>query len=222
MFPAAALLLAAVLWGLRRRWRGPLAGLLFFVGTLFPVLGFFNVYPFIYSFVADHFQYLASLGMITLASAGMALLLERWALWPGIGGYVLCLALLATLAILTWRQSRMYTDIETLYQTTIDRNPDCWMAYNNLGLVLAMQADMQEAIEHYQQALRLKPDYANAHNNLGLALADAGRLQEAIEHYRQALRLNPDYIEAHNNLGIALVQAGRLQEAIEHYRRPCA
>ena len=81
LFPAAALLLLAVLWGLRRRWRGPLAGLLFFVGTLLPVLGFCNVYPFIYSFVADHFQYLASLGMITLASAGVALLLERWRLW---------------------------------------------------------------------------------------------------------------------------------------------
>ena len=75
LFPAAALLLLAVLWRLRRRWRGPLAGLLFFVGTLFPVLGFCNVYPFLYSFVADHFQYLASLGMITLFAAGVALLL---------------------------------------------------------------------------------------------------------------------------------------------------
>ena len=73
---------------LRRRWRGPLAGLLFFVGTLFPVLGFFNVYPFRYSFVADHFQYLASLGIIALASAGVALLLERWGLWRRPAGYV--------------------------------------------------------------------------------------------------------------------------------------
>ena len=76
LFPAAALLLLAVLWGLRRRWRGPLAGLLFFVGTLFPVLGFCNVYPFLFSFVADHFQYLASLGIITLAAAGAVLLLN--------------------------------------------------------------------------------------------------------------------------------------------------
>ena len=46
--------------------------MLFFVGTLFPVLGFCNVYPFIYSYVADHFLYLACLGVITLASAGVA------------------------------------------------------------------------------------------------------------------------------------------------------
>ena len=75
-FLAAALLLAALLWRLRERWRGPLAGMLFFVGTLLPVLGFCNVFPFIYSYVADHFQYLASLGIITLAAAGMARLLS--------------------------------------------------------------------------------------------------------------------------------------------------
>jgi len=219
LFPAGALLLAAVLWVLRRRWRGPLAGLLFFVGTLFPVLGFFNVFPFIYSFVADHFQYLASLGVIALVSAGIALLLKRCAFWPRIGGCILCLALLSSLAILTWRQSRMYVDIEMLYQTTIENNPNCWMAYNNLGLLLNNKGQTQEAIEYYQQALRLKPDYIEAHNNLGTALADAGRQQEAIEHYRQALRLNPDYIEAHNNLGAALADAGRLQEAIEQYQQ---
>ena len=90
LWPAAALVLVAALWALRRRWRGPLAALLFFAGTLFPVLGLFNVYPFLYSFVADHFQYLASLGIMALASAGIALLLGRWRLWgrPGATGYV--------------------------------------------------------------------------------------------------------------------------------------
>ena len=70
VYPAAALAVLAVAWAVRRRWRGPLAGLLYFAGTLFPALGFFNVYPFLFSFVADHFQYLASLGLITLAAAG--------------------------------------------------------------------------------------------------------------------------------------------------------
>ena len=69
LFPAGALLLAAALWPVRRRWRAPLAALLFFIGTLFPALGFLNVFPFRYSLVADHFQYLASLGVITLVAA---------------------------------------------------------------------------------------------------------------------------------------------------------
>jgi len=95
------------------------------------------LYTFLYSFVANHYQYLASLGVIVLASAGIALLLERWRLWRRPGGYVLCLTLLALLAGLTWRQSRMYTDIETLYRTTIEENPECCMAHLNLGKVLS-------------------------------------------------------------------------------------
>ena len=61
---AATLAAAIGLCLTARRTRGPLAGFLIFIGTLFPVLGFLNVLPFRYSYVADHFQYLASLGLI--------------------------------------------------------------------------------------------------------------------------------------------------------------
>jgi hypothetical protein len=61
IYPAAALAVIVVAWALRKESRGPLAGVLYFAGTLFPALGFFNVYPFQFSFVADHFQYLASI-----------------------------------------------------------------------------------------------------------------------------------------------------------------
>ena len=71
LFPAAFLLAAVLFWGLRNRSRAPLAVLLYFAVTLFPALGFFNVYPFRYSFVADHFQYLACIGPIAAAAAGI-------------------------------------------------------------------------------------------------------------------------------------------------------
>jgi protein O-mannosyl-transferase len=218
LFPVAALLLAAVMWNLRRRWRGPLAGLLFFVGTMFPVLGFFNVFPFIYSFVADHFQYLASLGVITLVSAGIVLLFKRWWLWDRIVGYALCLALLSTLAILTWQQSRMYTDVVLLYQTTIEKNPNCWLAYNNLGKTLTQAGKPIEAIEYFRQALLIKAHMTEALNNMGNALGDLGRLQEAINNYQQALRIKPNDPEVHNNIGSVLGRSGRPEAAIEQYR----
>ena len=218
LFPLAALLLTALLWRLRRRWRGPLAGWLFFVGTLFPVLGFCNVYPFIYSYVADHFQYLASLGIITLASAGTALLLARWGFGCRPGGYLLCLTLLAGLTALTWRQCRMYGDVETLYRTTIAGNPDCWMAHNNLGLALAGRGQVEEAITHYQTALEIKPKFAEAHNNFGVVLGQRGRFDEAIIHFRQALKIKPDYANAHNNFGNALAGQGKIAAAIVQWR----
>lgn len=131
LFPIATLSALAGCWCLRRQSRAPLAAALLFVGTLFPVLGFLNVYPFIYSFVADHFQYLASIAVIAIVSAGLALWRERipesWQWFVPIGG----LLLLVVLASLTWRQSQMYGNVITLYRTTIARNPNCWMAYNS-------------------------------------------------------------------------------------------
>jgi tetratricopeptide (TPR) repeat protein len=215
IFPVAALALVMVLWRLRRRiGRGPLVAVLFFGGTLLPALGFTNVYPMRYSFVADHFQYLASVGLIVLAVAGITMALG----FLGKGNLLLkpvCYgALLLTLGVLTWRQCRMYSDIQTLWQATIDRNPACWMAHVHLGNALFNKGQTDEAMSQYQEAIRLKPDDADAHNNLGNVLDKNGQIDEAIDQYQKAIGLEPDDVEAHYNLGVALFNRGQTDEAI--------
>jgi protein O-mannosyl-transferase len=215
LFPLAVLALVVGLAIYAKRNRGPLAGLLFFAGTLFPALGFFNVYPFIYSYVADHFQYLASIGAIATLSAGLTLVAKRLRVegrWPAMaaGGLLLC-----TLGTLSWAQSTMYQDVETLYRMTIARNPGCWLAHNNLGAeLLESSTRVEEALAHLETAVRLKPDYSPARSNLGNALARMGRWPEAIAEYRAALRIKPDSVNAHNNLGNALLKVGRSEEAV--------
>jgi protein O-mannosyl-transferase len=219
LYPAAALLLLVVLIRLSRRWRAPLAGALFFIVTLFPVLGFLNVYPFRYSLVADHFQYLASLGIITPVAAGIASLLITGRHWVRPIGYLWCLGLLTSLAILTGRQTAMYTNIETLWQTTIERNPTAWMAHNNLGTVLLQKGQLDEAIVHFRKALEIAPDHADVRANLGSALLQKGDVDGAIAQYEKALEIKPDYAEVHYNLGNALLLKGQLDEAIAHYKK---
>ena len=214
--PLGAAVVLAGLWFLRRRCRGPLATMLFFVGTLFPVLGFLNVFPFRYSFVADHFQYLPSLGVIVLAAAGITLGLERLPHRMRWAGQAAAVALVGVLAILTWRQSRMYSDVETLYRVTLEQNNKCWLACNNLGNLLVDTGRTGEAIELLGQALRLRPDLPYVHNNLGNALTKVDRIPEAIEQFEQALKLRADYVAARSNLAFALVRQGRTPEAIEH------
>jgi protein O-mannosyl-transferase len=219
LFPAAALLLLAGLWAVRRRWRGPLAGLLFFGGTLFPALGFSNVYMFRYSQVGDHLQYLASLGIITLFSAGAALLLARRGQWGRLVGQSLCLGMLLTLAVLSWRQSRTYIDGETLYRATIQRNPDCLLAHYNLAKHLSAAGKADEAMDHYYEVLRLDPNYPDIHNDLAIILAAKGQREAAIRHYRKALRLDPGYVVACVNLADMLASEGKTDEASEYYDR---
>ena len=219
LFPLGAIALVGTLWLMRRRWRGPIAGLLFFIGSLFPALGFFNVFPFVYSFVADHFQYLASLGIIVVVAAAITVALDRMPPRLRRASQALCVAMVAVLAVLTWKQSGMYRDPQVLYETTLDKNPDCWMCRNNLGILLAQAGKLWEAIGQYEAALRINPNNAFAHNNLGNALAGEGLLSAAMGHYQQALRLNPDYADAHYNFGNALVLEERLPAAINHYEQ---
>jgi tetratricopeptide (TPR) repeat protein len=213
LFPAGVLAAAAGLWRIARRRHGPLAGFLFFAGTLFPVLGFFNVYPFRYSYVADHFAYLAVLGILVPVASVLA---DDRLNKPA--RFVLTAAVLAALGVSTWRQSGIYRDEETLYRVTLERNPGSWLAHNNLGnILLKIPGRRDDAKAHFEAALRAKPDYWEAHLSLGNALVEIpGRLDDAIGEYRTALRVAPDSERTHANLGNALLQAGRTEEAIVH------
>jgi tetratricopeptide (TPR) repeat protein len=215
-----ALAVTAGLWLIRQRSRGPLAGWLYFVGSLAPVLGFFNVYPFQFSYVADHFQYLASLGIITIAAAGIASVLAQASPRARVGGRIFCALLIAGLAVMSNLQSSTYRDSETLYRTTLERNPACWMAQINLATELVKSpAGVPEALIHYEEALRIRPANAEAHNNLANELVKLpGRMPEALVHFERALQLDPTFVEAHVNLANALATLpGRMPEALAHY-----
>lgn len=218
IFPGAALLLLAGLVGWRRRDRAPLAAALLFGGMLFPVLGFVNVYPFVFSYVADHFQYLASIGMIAFLSAaatrGFALLA-----WPRWSGPATAAGVLAILGGLTWRQSAMYRDVFALYETTLERNPTSWVAQLNLGTALDEAGETEKSLSHLQRALELKPGFPETLNSLGNALNRLGRSGEALPWLEQAVRLQPRFAAAHNTLGATLMNLGRSAEGLVALRR---
>jgi tetratricopeptide (TPR) repeat protein len=226
------------LWLIRAKWsRAVFFALAYYVVSLFPVLGFFSVYFFRYSFVSDHFQYLASMGPLALAGAGIVTACRRiaasrrFSALPSIsrhGAMVrtplvgICGVLLLSLVFLTLRQTAVYHNLVTLYTATLTKNPGCWMAHYNLGIALSDQGDTDGAIAHYRQAVELRPSYTEAHYNLGRLLVQKDQLDEAIAHYEKGLEINPADAEAHNNLGATLFASGRVDEAIAHYRKALA
>jgi tetratricopeptide (TPR) repeat protein len=223
LFPAGVVAVAIVLlWIARRRnERGPLASFLIFAGTLFPVLGFLDVYPFRYSYVADHFQYLASLAIIIPVAALLARIARQKKLSHSVT--VTCAAVLVLAAgAATWQQSRMYGgDVEALYRETLRRNPGSYMAHNNLGdMLLEQPGRLQEAIGELEAAIVASPDDPEGHNNLATALRNVpSRQPETLSEYQTAIRLKPDYAEAHNNLAIALSRySDKQQDAIAEFR----
>jgi len=220
--PLAGLaLVAATLWQFRdARWtQAAILGLGYFVIALLPVLGFFDTFFFRYSFVADHFQYLACLGLTSLAVSTGTSICERAGQRGRIGGTLAAATVLLVLGVSTWRQARIYQNLETLWRDTLTKNPACSLAHNNLGVVLAGAGKVTEAVEQYEEALQYYPDYAEAHSNLGLVLFQKGDVPDALAHFEQALRGEPNRAETHNNLGLALVSLGRVPEAIGQFKQ---
>ncbi|MBZ5585296.1 MAG: tetratricopeptide repeat protein [Acidobacteriia bacterium] len=223
LFPLGMAAVALAFGLLARKNRGPLAAFLIFTGTLFPALGFFNVYPFRYSYVADHFQYLAALAIIVPVASGLTVLarrigVRRWGTW---GALALSALLATTLGAATWRQSGAYRDYETLFRVTMARNPGSALVHNNLGTMLMLKPDgIPEALAEFEEAVRLKPDSPELRVNLGLALAQMpGRLPDAIAEYQTALRADPNFYAAHLNLGLALMSIpGRTRDAVAEYQ----
>jgi tetratricopeptide (TPR) repeat protein len=212
------ILLAAWLW-LRRRvlGRGPIAALIFFVAVLSPMLGFISLFTFYFSFVADHYQYLACLGPIALFAAACSWLTTKWRVGqPAQRAFLALLFIL--LGSLTWLQAGAYHDQQTLWRDTLKKNPRSWMAHSNLGMVLVETGNYAEAEIHYDEALRLKPDNPEAHYNLANLLVATRRIDDAISHYEAALRFNPSDADTHNNLGVVLSSKGQTAEAISHFR----
>jgi protein O-mannosyl-transferase len=218
--------LLMVVGGLLFLWwkrNGPLRPVFFsaayFVISLFPVLGFFNVYFFRYSFVSDHFQYLASIGPLALAASGIITGLDflgkaKLSLKPALSG-----ALLLTLGILTWSQAETYKDIETLWRTTLSRNSDCWMAHNNLTGALLDEGRTDAAIAHSQKALSLRPDDPESNANMAKALCQKGNTDQGIAYYQKALKIAPGKPATHNNLGNAFREKGQFTDAMSEYQK---
>lgn len=207
LFPLAIAALFFTLAFIRRPFaKASSAALLFFIVTLAPTLGFFNVNYMRHSFVADHWQYHASLSLIALMAAGLARIKSR----------IPTFALLAIFGVLTWNQAHVFSSEEAYWRHTLKRNPSSWTAYLNLGTVLSKNGMISEAALDLQRAIELNPNCAEAHNNLAVILIHESKLEEAAEHLRESLRINPDYSAAHTNLGIALAGQGKFDQAIPH------
>jgi len=214
----AVVALAASAWALRGRLgRGPAASLAFFAVTLFPALGFFDVYPMRYSWVADHFQYLASLGPIVLLSAAAAVATNRLASnhpWtrrvaPAVAGLAL-----AALAGRTFARCHVYADEETLWRDTVAQNDDAWIAHNNLGILLAQQGKNDEAAKQFERTLTLRPEHTGALANLGYLQELMGRDDEAALTLARAAAARPSDADARTHLAHVLFRLHRATEAL--------
>ncbi len=213
LFPIGVVAFAGALWRFRQRLeRGVFAAVFFFAGTIFPVLGFMNVYGMRFASVADHWVYVSSLSVFALGASALVLAAERLRrAWIG-PAFAACV--LPLLAGLSWREAAQYRDAETLWRSTISRNPGNWMPYYSLGLLKMEQGRAEEALGYYRQSIERKPRHPIAYSNIGVALFQLGRDPEAVASFDKAIALGVRMPEVQANLANALLRLGRSDDAI--------
>ncbi|MDX1682926.1 MAG: tetratricopeptide repeat protein, partial [Phycisphaeraceae bacterium] len=219
----AALMVPVGLWLARRRiGSGPLVAVLFFGGTLVPAIGFFNVYPFRFSFVADHFQYLASIGILVLMAAGVDRgwrAVARSAETAGRWRPVVWVVPVAVLALLAHDRAWSFTSSERLWERSLAANPRSWLGQNELGIVRRGAGDLDGAIVRFSRAVELNPKFLAARVNLAEALRTRGRTREAMAQLEAALEQHPRYGPARLARGLMLAERGELERAWDQLER---
>jgi len=208
----------AICWQNRRiLGRGPICALAYFVAMLLPVLGFFKMSYMWHSLVADHFEYLAIIGIIALESGVVA----TWAgfkpsLRPVLAGLAALVVLL--FAAMSWRHEETFSDEEVLWNDTLAANPNAWAAHDRLGALLLSKGRDAEALLHFGLAVQDEPTQAMARANYGYALNRLGRQNEAIEQYQIGLRLENTPL-LHTVLALAYANTDRYDESIGECRK---
>lgn len=219
VFSGAILALGTSFWRSGRAasttWRAMLFFWALYCVALVPVLGFVDVGFMKYSLVADHYQYIALVGVCAAGAALLFAVAKRFCLTTDSLALV-CSVVCIILGGLTFEQSMLYASAERLYRATLAKNPDCWLLRNNLAAILNDTGRPAEALEQAREALHAEPHSPEALFNLAKARGQLGDLQGAIDGYTAAIEAGRRYPEAENNLGILLGKVGRRQEAISH------
>lgn len=203
LMPLSAAIVLAGLFAMRKRLgAGPLVAMLFFGGTVFPALGFANLYPTRYTFVADHFQYLASIGVIVL----MAAVLSR--------AGKLAWVILPVLGVLTSFRAWDFRDEVALWEDTLVKNPRAWIAHDQLGSKALEQGDFRTALEHFSLAVEIEPNHIEGFMGLSNAYRFLGAPGPAVEAMKRAVELEPDKAVTHFSLGMTLAAVADFNGAI--------
>jgi protein O-mannosyl-transferase len=166
----------------------------------------------------EHRLYLPMFGFSLLSGYIVENLLSKYRLWF----FVAAMTMLISLAVTTYQRNEVWRDDITLWSDVINKSPDNYRGWTNLGYAFKQSGNLNAAIANYDRALRLKPDYYFALSNKGAVLGRTGKSDEAILLFKMALQYKPDYSLALNNLGVALASKGETEDATAYFLKALA
>ena len=192
--------ITVLVWRFRER-KYLLMGWLWYLGTMFPMIGFVQTGR---QGMADRFMHIPMMGLL-VAVVWLIGDLAAERNWQKEIAVAIFLLAVAPFTAVTIRQIGYWHDSYTLFAHTLEVTRNNGMAENNFGVALVERGEPELAAQHFAAAVRFSPDLASGHYNLAVFLQRQNRLADAEREYRAALALSTDQteiVQSHNNLGI--------------------
>jgi len=190
-------------------------GLLWYFGTLVPVIGIIQVGR---QAMADRYTYIPSIGIFIIIAWSFKALIDRYHVnikCAAISGLIL-IAILSTLSI---KQTGVWKNSFSLFLHALSVTTDNDVAHHNLGFAYKRVGDLDKSVAHYTKATEINPNFASSWSNIGVYWADKKQFDKAINYYRKALQLEPDIVEYLNNMATAYLSKGDIDKSITIYRK---
>ena len=193
-------LIVITVWVWRNRCRpGALAGWLWFLGTLVPVLGFVQLSV---AARADRYVYFPHIGLFILIGAlplWNSVLFKGW-------GKAFGAVIVVLFATASFQQSLIWSDSVSLWTACLRIDPDNYRGHDLLAQAYLREERVDDALQQAQIALQYPENKDSPYLNLtlGSALLYQGDTAGATAHLREAISLHPSNVSALINLGYAL------------------
>lgn len=201
---------ALCFWQIKKR-KYLIVGWLWFLGTLVPVIGIVQVgaQP-----MADRYTYIPYFGLFIMLVWGLAdlftyLKINRKTV------LIFSVIVLLILSFLSFRQTALWKNDETLYAHSLSVTKDNYLIQQNYCHFLMLKDRLNEAENYCRQSIEVKPRYAEAINTLGIIQFKRGQYAEAAESFGKTLEIAPGYKEIYFNYSNALSLSGKPVEAEE-------
>jgi tetratricopeptide (TPR) repeat protein len=184
-------------------------GWFWYLGTLFPMIGLVQLST---QARSDRFSYLPSIGIAIIMAWGIPYFFPREKirkiiLFPS------AIAVLSILVVLTWHQCSYWKNSIELWNYCLRVTKDNSQAYFHLGLALAEEGKIKEAVVQYNKGISITPDFRILMVR-GNSYSSLGQYNLAIEDYNEVIRLNTDLSDVYYRRGNAYSALGQFQIAI--------
>lgn len=114
---------------------------------------------------------------------------------------------------LRWQRLHQSDSSMSAWKKMLDRAPEEWVAWHNLGMEQLKQGKWQQSIASLQEAVRLDPEDEQGWIALAHAQTERGALENALESLRTSLRSNDSSPRLWTAYGMAALRAGNGQLA---------